>query len=160
MFSTGSNTDMSLKNILQSYYRKRFISFRHFLSMCRLKNSKKLILWAMVEGLSQIARGQPNAANIASVMARYSLTYKCIFTKLNNFASMLRESNRQLLQAQCSLDAGFDNFQVFMSRNFQRNGASVDSMHATCRLTKRLFPILPTVGSILFNELNDYMHRY
>ena len=73
---------------------------------------------------------------------------------------MLRECNRNLLHAQCCVDDGFDKFQVFMSMTFQMNGGSADSMHVACRLAKRLFPIVPTVGSILLNGLNGNMAYY
>ena len=61
--------------------RKRYLILHHFLSMCRHKNMKLLTTWAMVEGISQIARGIPRIANNASVMRRYSLTYPTIFRK-------------------------------------------------------------------------------
>ena len=114
--------------------------------MCRQKNRKALTIWAMVEGLSQIARGIPRIANHASVMRRYSLTYPTIFRKLMAMVPSVRESNRQLLQSEVCLDTGFDNFQLFVNKNFQRNGTRI---HATCRLAKRSIPIIPSNVNVL-----------
>lgn len=50
---------------------KRFLIFQHFHSMCRLKNPKKLTTCALVESLSQTARGVPRIASGDSTTLRY-----------------------------------------------------------------------------------------
>ena len=103
----------------------------------------------MVETLSQITREIQKIASYTSVMSRYALTYSTVFKKLNMFTPMVREYNKQLLQGEASLVTGFDNFQLFLSIKYQREGISATSLYTTCRLVKRLFPVLPTLGSII-----------
>ena len=86
--------------------------------MCHLKNQAKVTRWKTVEILFQIARGQSKAANLACVISRHSITYTSISIKLNQFGSMLKESNRRLIQSQCSLDIDFENFQIFMAKKY------------------------------------------
>ena len=136
--------------------KKVFLNTQNFLAMCRNKNSNMLVTWAMVEGLSQIARGISRVGSGDSVMRRYSLTYPTIFRKLTELAPTVRYNNRCLLQSETTLDIGFDNFQTFLNKKYQRNGSSADSMHATCRLAKRSIPVLPSVGSILNCNEVDY----
>ena len=64
----------------------------------------------------------------------------------------VKETNRILLQSEVCLDTGFDNFQLFINKKFQRDGTSATSIHATCRLAKRSIPIIPSIGSILEND--------
>ena len=117
--------------------------------MNRLKNKASLTWWAMVETLSRIARGIPKAASYTNVSSGYAMAYSTVFRKLNEFTPMVREYNKRLLQGEVSLDTGFDNFQLFLSKKYQRDGKSASSLHATCRLAKRSFPVLPSVGSII-----------
>ena len=117
--------------------------------MNRLKNKASLTWWAMVETLSQIARGIPKAASYTNVSSGYAMAYGTLFRKLNDLTPMVREYNKWLLQGEASLDTGFDNFQSFLSTKFQRDGKSANSLHATCMLAKRSFPVLPTVGRIV-----------
>ena len=86
----------------------------------------------MVEGLSQVARGLPRVANNASVTRRYSLCYTTIFRKLKAMVPSVRESNRRLLQFEVYIDSGFDNFQLFLNKKFQRDGTSDTSIYTTC----------------------------
>lgn len=92
---------------------------------------------------------------MTSVLSRYSLSYPAILARLNKFAPILKESNRQLLMSQSSLDCGFDNFQVFLSTKYQRDSESADSLYATCRLAKRPVIVVPTIGSLLVNGLDN-----
>lgn len=157
---TASNSMRSLKTINTTFYMKKFITYQHFLSMCRLRNKNKLTWWAMVEGLPQVARGLTKAATTHNVISWYSLSYPTIFRRLNQFAPALRDSNRKLLQSQVSLDCRFDNFQVFMCTKFQRAGLLANSMHATCRLAKRYVSVLPTVVSLLVHGLRNNAQYY
>ena len=139
--------------------KKRFLNLQHFLSMCRLKNSNQLTTWALIESLSQIARGIPCVGSGDSVMRRYSLTYPTVFRKLHELAPSVRENTRRLLKTEIALDIGFDNFQIFKNKKYQRDGSSANIMHATCRLAKRAIPIIPSVGSILQYYNNDHHCR-
>ena len=65
--------------------------------------------------------------------------------------------NRRLLQNEAALDTAFDNYQEFNSRKYQQDGGSADSMHATCRLSKRSLPVVPTVGSVIIGDTNKYL---
>ena len=103
----------------------------------------------MVETLSLIARGIPKVASYATVNAGYAMAYGTVFRKLNELTPMVRQYNKWLLQGEASLDTGFDNFQSFLSSEFQREGTSASSLHATCRFAKRSFPVLPSVGSVV-----------
>ena len=110
----------------------------------------------MVEGLSQIARGISRVGSGDSVMRRYSLTYPTIFRKLTGLTPAVRYNKGCLLQSEMTLDIGFDNFQTFLNKKYQRDGSSSDSIHSTCRLAKRSIPVLPSVGSILNCNEVDY----
>ena len=74
--------------------KKRYLGFQHFLSMNRQRNKKNLVWWAMVETLSQIARGIPKIASYTSVMSRYALTYSTVLKKLNMLTPVVREYNK------------------------------------------------------------------
>ena len=110
----------------------------------------------MVEGLLQVARGLPSVANNTSVTRQYSLCYSTIFRKLKELVSLVRESNMCLLQSEVCIDCGFDKFQLFLNKKFQRDGTSTTSIHATCRLAKRSIPLIPGVGSLLSNNGLEY----
>ena len=89
--ATNSDTNNSLG------LQKRYLSLQHFLSMCRQRSVRLLTTWAMVEGLSQVARGLPRVANYASVNRRYALSYPTIFRKLKAMVPAVRSKNRLLL---------------------------------------------------------------
>lgn len=111
----------------------------------------------MVEGLSQIARGISRVGSDDSVMRRYSLTYLKIFCKLAELAPTRQDNNRYLLQLKTTLNIGFDNFQLFLNKKYQREGSSAHIMYATCHLAKQSIPVLPSVGSIL--NINDFDYK-
>ena len=77
------------------------------------------------------------------------MTYSTVFRKLNELTPLIRGYSKKLLQGEASLDTGFDNFQLFLSKKYQRDSTFANSLHATCRLAKRSFPVLPPIGSIL-----------
>ena len=111
----------------------------------------------MVESLALMARGIPKAVTTNTVMNRQAMSYNAVVTKLNEFAPSVKMLNRQLLQNESALDTAFDNYQEFNSRKYQQDGASSDSMHATCRLAKLSFPVVPTVGSVVLCKTNEYL---
>ena len=132
-----SSTNMKNRN--RSRYgdtialKKAFLNTQNFLSMCRNKNSRLLVTWAMVEGLSQIARGISRVGSGDSVMRRYSLTYPTVFRKLTELAPTVRHNNRCLLQSETTLDIGFDNFQTFLNKIISK-GWVVFRYHTCCLL--------------------------
>ena len=75
----ASNSERSMKTLGSTYYMKKFITYQHFLSMCRLRNKNNLTWWAMVEGLSYVARGLSKVVTTHSVMCRL---YTCPLTSL------------------------------------------------------------------------------
>ena len=64
---------------------------------------------------------------------------------------MVRESNHSLLKIELCIDTGFDNFQVFSNKKFQRDNTS-----ATCRFAKRSIPVNPSVCSVLQTDSIPY----
>ena len=98
--------------------KKAFLNTQHCLSMCRIKNNHVLTTWAMVEGLSQIARGISRVGSADSIMRRYSLTYPKIFRKLADLAPTVHNNNHCLLQSKTTLYIGFDNFQLFSNKKY------------------------------------------
>ena len=65
---------------------------------------------------------------------------------------MAREKNRRSLQYEVCLDTGFDNFQLFLNKKFQRDGTSATSIHTTCCLAKRSIQVIPIVGITLLTD--------
>ena len=87
-FSTlTKNTRTKSMTIIRNN-NKRHIAVVQFLSMARIRNSRKLTWWALVESLSLMARGIPKAATSNSVMNRQALPYQTAATKLNGFAPL------------------------------------------------------------------------
>ena len=78
--------------------------------------------YAIVEGLSQVARGISRVGSGDSVMRRYPLTYPTIFCKRAELAPTVRDNNRCLLQSETTLDIGFDNFQTFKNKSIKGMG--------------------------------------
>ena len=158
VFSTASSVLKKKNNSFSTHdMKRRYLAIAQFLGMVRLRNSHKLVWWAMVESLSQISRGLQKRATINSVLTRQALSFSTVFRKLNAFTPMVVQYNRRLLQGEANLDTAFDNFQLFISKKYQRDGKSLDSIHATCRLAKRSFPVTPTVGSVLTYEQCNYL---
>ena len=107
--ATNSDTNNSLG------LQKHYLSLQHFLSMCRQRSVRLLTTWAMIEWLSQVARGLPRIANYVSVNRRYALSYPTIFRKLKAMVPSVRYKNRLVLQSEVCLDTGFDIFQLFLN---------------------------------------------
>ena len=64
----------------------------------------------MVEGLSKIARGILKAKNYTSIQSRYTFAYNKTFNRLVKLIPLSRQSTRQLIQDEVSMDVALDNF--------------------------------------------------
>ena len=63
--------------------------FAQFLSTTRLRDTKKLIRWAMLKSLSLMERDIPKTITVNSMMNRLTLMYATTVIKLNDFAPLI-----------------------------------------------------------------------